>query len=95
MDRAAFSARLPRTMMSYDLQKPLAWVGSDKSDRLLISDVTQYGLHRKVVARKGEIMDVEAWTQIAENEAKENMVEGFLVEVGEYWFLWLVWKDKG
>lgn len=79
--------------MPYDLQKPIAWVGSDKSDRLLISDVTRYGLHRTVVARKGEVMDVEAWLGAVISEARENEVDGWLVEIGEFWFLWLIWKE--
>jgi hypothetical protein len=74
------------------LQKPLAWIGDD---RLLISDVTRYGLHRKVVARKGGMMDVEGWVQVAEREAQGNAVQGFLVEIGEFLFLWMVWKEQG
>jgi hypothetical protein len=79
--------------MSYDLQKPIAWVGADKADRLLISDVSQYGLHRTVVARKGEVMDVEAWLGAVASDARGNAVEGWLVEIGEFWFLWLIWKE--
>ena len=78
----------------FDLQKPLAWVGADKADRLLISDRTKYGLQRRVVARKNEIMDVETWLQTAEREASPYTVELFLVEIGEYWFLWMLWKEQ-
>jgi hypothetical protein len=84
-----------REPMPYDLQKPLAWVGADKADRLLISDVTRYGLHRKVVARKGELMDIEAWQQTVTSEAGKNEVEYWLVEIGEFYFLWMVWKEQG
>jgi len=80
--------------MPYDTQDPIAWVGSDLSDRLLISDVTPYGLHRTLVARKGEVMDVDTWMQAVQSEARKNPVEGFLVEIGEFWFLWLLWKEK-
>jgi hypothetical protein len=79
--------------MPYNLQKPIAWVGADKADRLLISDVTRYGLHRTVVARKGEVMDVEAWLGAVQSEARENAVEGWLVEISEFWFLWMIWKE--
>lgn len=79
--------------MPYDLQKPIAWVGADKADRLLISDVTPSGLHRTVVARKGDVMDVEAWVQAVQSEARKNEIEGFLVEVDGFYILWLIWKE--
>lgn len=81
-------------MSPYDLLKPLAWVGEDKSDRLLISDVTKYGLHRTVVARKGEVMDIETWQQVVASEARGNAVESFLVEIDEFFVLWMIWKEK-
>ena len=80
--------------MPYDVYKPIAWVGADKADRLLISDTTRHGLHRTVVARKGELMDIEAWQQAVASEAMKNEVEGFLVEVGEFFILWLLWKER-
>lgn len=80
--------------MTYDLHKPIAWVGADKADRLLISDVTQYGLHRTVVARKGELMDIEAWLQAAANDARRNEVHSWLIEIEEFYFLWMVWKES-
>ncbi len=79
--------------MPYDLQKPLAWVGVDKADRLLISDVTPSGLHRTVVARKSDVMDVETWMQAVQSEARKNEVDGFLVEVDGFYILWLIWKE--
>lgn len=80
--------------MPFDLQHPIAWVGADKADRLLISDVTRYGLHRTVVARKGELMDIEAWQQAVESEARKNEVHYWLVEIDEFWFLWMCWKER-
>lgn len=80
--------------MPFDLQKPLAWVGEDKGDRLLISDVTRYGLHRTVVARKHEPMNVVAWLQAVMSEAQDNQVHHWLVERDEFWFLWIVWKGR-
>ena len=80
--------------MPYDLQKPVAWVGSDKADRLLISDRTRYGLNRRVVARKGEEMDVDAWLQSVEREARDNEIFFWLVEIDGFYFLWMVWKNK-
>ena len=80
--------------MPYDLQKPVAWVGDDKADRLLISDRTRYGLHRRVVARKGEEMNVEAWLQSVENESSASEIFHWLVEIDGFYFLWMVWKNK-
>jgi hypothetical protein len=80
--------------MPYDVTNPIAWVGIDKADRLLISDVTRYGLHRTVVARKGEVMDIEAWQQAVASEAQGNEVTCFLVEIGSFYFLWMIWKEK-
>ena len=80
--------------MPYDVMKPIAWVGADKADRLLISDVTRYGLHRTVVARKGEVMDIETWQQAIASEAQSNEVTCFLVEIGEFFILWMIWKSK-
>jgi len=80
-------------MKHLDLQKPIAWVGEDKGDRLLADDTTPHGLRRMVVARKGDVMDVEAWLNAAESEARKS-VESWLVERDGYWWLWMVWKDK-
>ncbi len=79
--------------MPYDVHKPIAWVGSDKSDRLLISDVTRFGLHRTVVARKADLMNVETWLQAVMSEAQGNEVHHWVVDIGEFWFLWIVWKE--
>jgi hypothetical protein len=79
--------------MTYDLQKPIAWVGADKADRLLISDVTRYGLHRTVVARKHDVMDIEMWMQVVETEAHGNEIQSFLVMIDEFYFLWMIWKE--
>jgi len=79
--------------MPYDIQKPIAWVGADKADRLLISDVTPSGLHRTVVARKSDVMDVETWMQVVETEARGNEIHSFLVMIGEFYFLWMIWKE--
>lgn len=77
-----------------DVQKPIAWVGPDKADRLVISDVTPYGLHRTVVARKGEeLMDVVAWLQTVMSEARDNEVHYWTVWKEPFWFLWMVWKE--
>ncbi len=80
--------------MPYDVSKPIAWVGADKKDRLLIHDRTKYGLNRRVVARKGEMMDTVLWISTCMAEALRTEVRWWVVEVDEFWFLWIVWKDK-
>lgn len=79
--------------MPFDVRKPIAWVGADKGDRLLIRDRTQAGLHRVVVARKNEPPDVEEWLRNAEIEAKGAEVCAWLVEKEDFVFLWIVWKE--
>jgi ParB-like chromosome segregation protein Spo0J len=54
---------------------------------------TASGLHRTVVARKGDVMDVEAWLQAVQSEARKNEVDGFLVELDGFYILWLIWKE--
>jgi len=71
------------------LDDPLAWV---KGDRLLCDDVTEYGLRRIVVAQKSRPPDVDQFFQSALDRAQGAQVSGWLVEIGEFWFLWLVWK---
>ena len=73
---------------------PIAWVGPDKADRLLASDVTRYGLHRTVVARKGDLMDIEGWLGAVASEARENEIESWLVEIEGFWILWMCWKER-
>ena len=80
--------------MPFNLQNPIAWVGADKADRLLISDVTRYGLHRTVVARKGELMDMVSWLTTVMGAAGENKVHHWLVEIDGFCFLWMVWKEQ-
>lgn len=79
--------------MPYDLQHPIAWVGADKADRLLISDVTPSGLHRTVVARRGDLMDIEAWQDAVASEAMHNNVECWLIEKDDFFILWMCWKE--
>jgi hypothetical protein len=76
-----------------DLQKPIAWVGEDKADRLLVDDTTRHGLRRMVVARKGEPMEVSIWLSTAESEAR-GPVDSWLVERDGFFLLWMVWKGN-
>ena len=82
------------------LDQPLAWVGAD---RILLDDVSRFGLRRKVIARKGGMMDVEAWLKVIGEQWRVNSDQSavsseqlhcWLVERGEFWFLWIVWKER-
>lgn len=83
--------------MPFNLHNPIAWVGPDKCDRLLLSDVTRFGLHRKVVARKGDCVDVEMWLNAVQAEAGGAEVSWWsgwwTVEAEEFCYLWMVWKE--
>lgn len=75
------------------VETPIAWVGAD---RILLDDMSRYGLRRKVIARRGEPMDVETWLAAIERQVSITgaRMAWWLVERGEYWFLWIVWKPK-
>ena len=70
----------------------LSWLGRD--DRLLLDDVSCFGLRRRVIARKGEMMDVEAHIQLAADMARGAEVYGWLVESEGINYLWIVWKER-
>lgn len=76
------------------VDQPIAWVGAD---RILLDDVSRFGLRRQVIARRGEPMDVEIWVDAASNQSSmsRDRIHWWLVERGEYWFLWIVWKEEG
>lgn len=78
------------TMMP--VTNPLAWLGRD--DRLLLDDTSRFGLRRRVIARKGTMMDVEAHILLAEKMARGAEVCGWLYELDDYFFLWIVWKER-
>ncbi len=72
-------------------EHPLAWIGSD---RLLLDDVTPYGLRRKVIARKNEMMDMVMYLQLAMIQAGKATVHYWMFERDGFWFLWMVWKVR-
>jgi hypothetical protein len=74
-----------------DLTRPLAWVGEGKKDRVILDDITRRGLHRLVVARKGEPMEAEAWLAAARQKAGKD-VTSWIVEQDGFFILWIVWK---
>lgn len=76
--------------MMQPVDKPLAWVGHD---RVLLSDVTIYGLHRKVIARKDDIPNVVTWLQAAYQGSRDARVHWWLFERDDFYFLWIVWKE--
>jgi hypothetical protein len=71
------------------VDKPLAWIGSD---RLLLNDVTIYGLRRKVLARKGDIPNMVGLLEVAYQEARNAKVHHWLFDKDGFYYLWIVWK---
>ncbi len=73
------------------LSSPLAWFGED---RVLLDDVTRYGLRRRVVARKGGWPDHQAFLAVATQEAKGAEIHCWVYEQVEtgFAFLWICWK---
>jgi len=78
-------------MQAIEQIKPVAWVGED---RLVLKDITRYGLNRRVIARKNVEPDVEAWLAVCEKEANGAEVWGCLVQVENFYVLWIVWKER-
>jgi hypothetical protein len=72
--------------------QPIAWVGAD---RLLLNDVTSLGMRRKVVARKDDVPDQVQQLLAVYAEAKGAQVHWWLVERGEFTYLWMIWKKEG
>lgn len=73
------------------VDQPLAWVGAD---RILLDDITPYGLRRKVIARRDDLPDVMGFVQAAIGQAQGAEVYWWLAERDRFWFLWIVWKLK-
>lgn len=71
----------------------LAWLDED---RILLKDRTRRGLHRRVIARKEQLPNVDMWVAavvIADKVDQDRITYRFL-QRGEFWFLWIFWKDK-
>lgn len=73
------------------VEKPLAWLGSD---RLLLDDTSRFGLRRRVIARKGEMMDIVTHIRQAMDAARGAEVYWWMFERDVFWFLWIVWKER-
>ena len=73
------------------LSSPLAWFGED---RLLLDDVTRYGLRRRVLTRKGSWPDIRAHLDAATKEAKGAEIHCWVYERVEtgFAYLWICWK---
>jgi hypothetical protein len=72
--------------------RPIAWVGAD---RVLLNDTTSLGMRRKVVACKGDVPNQVAWLLAVFEEARDARVSWWLVNVGEFMYLWMIWKKEG
>ena len=78
-------------MQARPVDRPLAWLGSD---RLLLDDTSRYGLRRKVIARKDEMMDMVMHLQMAMIQAGQARVYYWMFERDGFWFLWMCWKVR-
>jgi len=72
---------------------PIAWFGND---RLLLDDITRYGLRRYVVARKGGWPDVKAFLDLVVKQAKGAVIHCWVYEDVEsgFAYLWICWKAE-
>jgi hypothetical protein len=79
-------------MADIDPLKPIAWAGDD---RLLLNDRSKYGLRRKVIARKSDwLANADAWIEGAEKEANGAEVLTWAFERDDFFYLWIIWKEK-
>lgn len=73
------------------VDKPLAWVGAD---RILLDDISCFGLHRWVIANKGACPDSISFLTEAFRKAGEADVRWWTVWKDDgYCYLWIVWKE--
>src|SRR5262245_1553864 len=73
------------------VDRPLAWAGTD---RVLLDDITVYGLRRFVVACKGDCPSEIAWLEQVARKAGEAEVKHWLVWKDDgYCYLWIIWKE--
>lgn len=80
-----------RLMTRIDPQKPIAWLGDD---RLLLDDITVYGLRRRVLARKGDLVNLITHMHQAGQLAGSSPLNHWMFEKDDFYYLWIVWKDK-
>ena len=72
------------------VDNPLARIGSD---RLLLDDVTRFGLHRQVIARRDEPPDAAVYLAAIRQKSPEADVSHVLFEKDSFFFLWMWWKE--
>ena len=69
---------------------PLRWI---EGDRVLLDDVTVYGLRRMVIAHRDEPPQVASLLEMA-GTMTEAEVHAWCVHKDDgFWYLWLAWKD--
>ena len=69
---------------------PLRWIGAD---RVLLDDITRYGLRRWVVARLGEPPEVADLLEIVARITQAIVHAWCVAKDDGYWYLWMVWKE--
>lgn len=79
-----------RSLPVRSVDKPIAWLGND---RLLLDDKTRFGLRRRVFARKGEWVEYLTHLKQAMDMAKGADVFHWMFESGDFYYLWIVWKE--
>ena len=78
-------------MARIDTDRPLEWHGDD---RLLLNDKTEYGLRRRVFARKGDLPNIVTHVQLACITAGHKNVDFWWWSADGFGYLWIVWKEK-
>lgn len=75
--------------MLAEINKPLTMFGHD---RLLLDDISAYGLRRRVIARRADWPDVQAFLDVAKKEARGAEIYCWAYERNGFYFSWICWK---
>lgn len=73
-----------------EFSNPLRWIGAD---RVLLDDVTEYGLRRLVIARRDEPPDVADLLEMAGQMTQAEVYAWCVLKEDGFWYLWMVWKE--
>ena len=72
------------------MNNPIRWIGAD---RVLLDDITRYGLRRWVVARRDEPPEVADLLEIVAQMTQADVYAWCVEKDDGYWYLWMTWKE--
>ena len=73
-----------------EFSEPLRWIGAD---RVLLDDLTEYGLRRLVIARRDEPPDVADLLEMTAGMTDAEVYAWCVFKDDGVFYLWIVWKE--